>query len=130
MKIKRLLKFYFSADSLERAFDKLIVARACSSGANLADGAECAEYLIELIWEKSELQRLWAYLDGVIAGLSERDCRTLRTYSQMRYGLTSVDAERRKEIRRAAVKFRRRARRTEDFYAGVALVGKYYAMLR
>ena len=74
VKPKKILRFYFGADSLERAFDNLIERKAYDFE---ADTLEVAERLIEVIGDKMKLQRLWGYLDGVISSLYENEREVL-----------------------------------------------------
>lgn len=127
MKVKGILRFYYSAESLERAIDNLILKTACASGGR--DGIADAEKVCALIGEKAELSRLWNYLDSAVAPLTERDKKSLEEYAAMRCGLSKLGCEERKEIRRALVKFTRRVRRLNDFCTELRLVGKYYCLL-
>ena len=128
MKVKRVLRFYFSAESLERAFDKLILSNACSS-ALVRGGYSCAEEICNLVGEKQELSKLWGYLDGVMGGLSETERLSLENYAGMRCGIKKLCEMKQKEIKRAAMKFTRRARRLESFDKALNLVGKYYCLI-
>lgn len=128
MKVKRVLRFYFSAESLERAFDNLIIKYACNSAYSYA-GYSCADAICKIIGEKKELSTLWGYLDGVIGGLSETERLSLETYAAMRCGIKKLCDDKRKEIKRAAMKFTRRARRLASFENALGLVGKYYCLL-
>ena len=123
MKPKRILRFYFGADSLERAFDNLILNKAFDFG---ADTLETAERLCSVIGEKMRLERLWAYLDGVLSVFSEEDRRALKNYSSRR---TFNDAEFR-AIKRAVIKFTRHARRIGEFADGFSVLKKYYCLIR
>lgn len=128
LKIKRVLRFYFSADSLERALNNLIIKGAYSS----AYSSECEKYaekICDLIGEKQSLSRLWEYLDKIMNGLSVDERGVLKSYARMRCGIKKLCGERRREIKRAAVKFTRRARRLESFTEALGLVGKYYCIL-
>ena len=49
MKIKGILRFYFSVESLESAFEKLILARACLP---FADADKNAEKILAIIERK------------------------------------------------------------------------------
>ncbi len=127
MKVKRILRFYFSADSLERAFDNIIL----KSAVNLAEGStrHSAERICGLICEKQELGRLWNYIDGVVGSIPEEDIKSLKLYAGMRYSICRADEEVRKCVKRAVVKFMRRARRLESFNCALGLVGKYYRLI-
>ncbi len=127
MRIKNVLRFYYSADSLERAIDNLITGRAYNSAGS--GGEECAEKICELIGEKSELSVLYNYLDGVITTLPEAERCALENYAVLRGGVKQLGEERIKLLKRAVMKFVRRARRLASFKEGLALVGKYYCLL-
>jgi len=127
MRIKNVLRFYYSADSLERAFDNLIMGRACRF--DDGGGEECAEKICRLIGEKSELSYLYNYLDGVITKLPEADRSALSEYAALRGGVKQLGSEKIKLLKRAVMKFVRRARRLASFKEGLALVGKYYCLL-
>ena len=126
MKVKKFLKFYFCAEKLNGALDNLIMKNAAYP---CTDGWAGAEKICSLIGEKQQLQKLWKYLDGIIAGLSERDFSSLEVYAKMRTGLKKLNRDERNALRRAVVKFTRRAKRLEDFGEGAALVIKYYCLL-
>ncbi len=129
MEIKRILKFYFGADSLEERLNRLMFKSAVSSAGNVANCGECAEKIIELICEKAELAKFWIYLNGVLSLMRVEDLAALERYAFMRCGIRSIDERGRREIRRAAIKFRRRARRLESFKEGIALADKYVNFL-
>ena len=126
MRVKRILKFYFCAEKLNSAFDNLILKNASSP---CADGQAGAERICGLIWEKQQLQMLWGYLDGIIEGFSERDRASLAEYADKRIGLKKLSVSERNELRRAVVKFTRRAKRLYCFADGAGLVDKYYCLL-
>ena len=127
MKVKRILRFYYCAESLERAFDNLIFKIASSSFDK--SSFDCADRLCRIIDEKSELAKLWSYLDGIIPALSEEERSSLEEYAKLRCGIKRLAAEDIKRLRRAVVKFRRHARRLECFYKGLRLVYKYYCLM-
>lgn len=107
MKIKRLMRFYFFAGSLNKTLDDIIMNIACSSGADVyCGGLVYAERIAEIVQAKESLARLWARLNGVMEKLTERDRNTLKLYGALRVG---PRGEIKKEIHRAAVKFTRRA---------------------
>ena len=101
MKIKFLLRFYFSAGSLNDALDKIITHLAVSSGLDIY-----AERIFDIVETKRKLSCLWERLDGVLQKMTERDRQTLKNYAALR---TGVKGEEKREIHRAAVKFARRA---------------------
>lgn len=107
MKIKFLLRFYFSAGSLNDALDKIITHLAVSSGLDIYGGcARYAERIFDIVETKRKLSCLWERLDGVLQKMTERDRQTLKNYAALR---TGVKGEEKREIHRAAVKFARRA---------------------
>ena len=128
MKVKRILRFYFCADSLERAFDNLIINNAYKS-VQPYSGELYAEKICALLEEKKALSWLWYYLDGVIGGITEEERGALESYAKMRFGIKNLDDEKRREIKRAAIKFKRRARRIESFNEALQLINKYYALI-
>ncbi len=128
MKIKRILRFYFFCESLDRALDNLIMKKALVTGAD-SDGVKAAECICKVIYDKSRLSDLWRYMDGIMTSLSDDDLAALKGYAAARGSVKSFDDKTRKEWRRAAVKFRRRARRLDRFSESLKLVGKYYCLL-
>ena len=129
MKSKRLLKFYFSADSLNRALDNLITQNALASENCYYSGEFYAERIIELICAKKELSALWRYLDGVISGFTDNEKNVLKYYGGMRGGTARLSAETVREIKRVTVKFKRRARSLDRFAEGIRLVNGFYALI-
>ena len=129
MKSKRLLRFYFKADELDRALDNLILNYACRS-ADCAKGGEFyAERIIVLIGAKEGLSELWHYLEGVISELKEDEVQTLKSYALLRFGIKKLDADSQKRIKCAVIKFTRHARSLERYAEGVRLVGEYYCLM-
>ena len=124
MKPKKILRFYFGADSLERAFDNLIYGKALNFE---GDALETAERLCAIIGEKIRLKELWNYLDGVISTLPEEDRQALISYSARRDEPLS-DGEW-KAAKRAVIKFTRRARRLEEYTDGFTILKKYYCLI-
>lgn len=122
MKTKKILRFYFSADSLNKAFDTLMVNKACAANSS---GVEACEKLCSLVGDKIQLERLWGYLDGILSTFSEEERATLLKYSARRACLKSSC----KEVKRAVVKFMRRARRLEEFEDSIATLGSYYCLI-
>lgn len=123
MTIKRVLKFYFCVDGYSKLLDWKIRTLAENS-VNLI-GAECAEEICNLLCEKDALAELWGYLDKVLSGFTESERRVLKFYSVYRFGAKGLNDAVRAEIKRCAVKFRRRARRLESFTNSYAVMAKY-----
>lgn len=130
MKSKKLLRFYFASEELNRALDNFIVKAAYDSGGLAGGGLIYAERICALIRAKRELGELWGYLDRVIGGLAEEERLILAKYGRMRRGISKVEESERRAIRRAAVKFSRHARRLGKYTEGIRLVGEYYSLLR
>lgn len=127
MKIKRVLKFYFYCDSLNKAINNLILRRALSSCGK--SGEEVAEDILTVICEKQELGGLYAYLDGIMKKLPERDYNRLFRYAGMRTGIKSLPEAERNAVRSAAAKFVRRARSLLSYTRGLEVLGRYYPLI-
>lgn len=125
MKPKKILRFYFGAESLERAFDNLIMQKAFDFG---SDTLETAERLCTVIDEKMKLERLWTYLDGVLSVFSEEDRQALKNYSSRR--IAGFNDEERRAVKRAVIKFTRHARRIGEFEDDFSVLKKYYCLIR
>ena len=128
MKVKRILRFYYYCESLERALDNIILKKALATE-SYSDGEKSAEFILSLIDEKKKLCSLWGYIDGVMKRLDGADRGSLKSYASVRGSVKTFCEEQRREWKRAAVKFRRRARRIESFADAIKLVGKYYCLL-
>lgn len=126
---KRLLRFYFNADELERALNNLILTCACRSADGVRGGEFYAERIIEITEAKKRLAELWQYLDGVISSLKTGELEPLKYYALMRYGIRKLDTVRQREIKRTVIKFSRRVRSLERYAEGVRLVEEYYCLM-
>lgn len=120
MGTKKILRFYYSADNLERAFENLIMRRACATDADADD----VERLCTVIGEKIDIQRLWGYLDKVLSGLTEEERVLLEKYALGK----PIGGERRR-INGAVAKFLRRSWRMDDFSKEISVLEKYYCLL-
>lgn len=129
MKVKKLLRFFCSAEELNGLLDGLIVHVALQSGADVfSHGERYAERLICLAEEKRALSDLWARLNAVMEGLTEADRITLTEYTRAR--VTPKDEKEAREVHRAVVKFSRRAHGILCGGGdGLRLVNKYYALM-
>ena len=126
MRAKRILRFYFSAEGIERHIDELILKRACDFG---GEGADIAEEICGLIGEKLALSGLWKYLDEVILKLTEDERNYLMYYAYLREGLKSQTTDVYRITRSTVTKFTRRARRLSSFFEAYRLVDKYYYIM-
>lgn len=109
MVIKKLLRFYFSAGSLERALDNLIEGIACKSAEGIRGCGYYADKISAVVAVKAELSGMWAKLDCVLGSMSERDKDSLKRYASLRTGVSKLDMPERRELHRVTVKFSRRA---------------------
>lgn len=129
MIIKRLLKFYFAADDLEYAINRLINAHALRS----ISGEECEEIIdkiLSLTDDKYRLSVLWNALNEVMEKLTEADIKTLKSYALLRVGTNRLEEGDRREIHRAAVKFSRRAKLAiERTHRQYKVLCNYYSLL-
>lgn len=130
MKSKQLIRFYFSAGSINKALDNLILDKALKSANYEKSGEYYAERILKIIGAKEELARLWNYLNGVISVMSEEERAVLKFYGGLRGGLSRLNLEEIKEVKRVTVKFRRHARYAERFQEGLRLVKEYYCLLK
>lgn len=80
MKVKHVLKFYFTAGAAEERLDRLILKRATSIGGG-RDAYECAERVAELVEKKMALGAFYRFLDGVMRAFSESERGVLREYA-------------------------------------------------
>ncbi len=129
MKSKRLLNFYFKAESLNRTLDNLITKYALAS-VDFTRGCEYyAQKICSLIYAKRKLGELWRYLDGVICKFTDEEKRVLRFYGGLRGGTSRLSADKKRVIKRVAVKFARRARNIQSYAEGTAIAGEYYSLL-
>jgi len=130
MKSKQIIRFYFSADEINKALDNLILDKALKS-ANFGRSCEYyAERILALIGAKEELSKLWNYLDGVISSLTARERAVLKFYGESRVGLAGLTPSCMREVKRVTVKFARHARNIGRYGEGVKLVKRYYCLMR
>lgn len=129
MKNKRLLRFYFKADDLERALDNLILYRACASADSAKGGEFCAQKIIALVAAKDELSSLWNYIDGVMQRLAIEEREVLKGYALARCGIKRLPKDSQRAVKKCVVKFVRHARNIERFGEGIKLVNEYYCLM-
>lgn len=127
--LKKILRFYYSAGSLNDALDMIIERVALNSW---KDGeGECFCKVSAVIEVKGELKDFWARLDKVMTSLKEGDLNTLKRYARMRRGISKLSVGDRREIHRALVKFGRRAQKLlENSDRAIKCVYAYYALIR
>ena len=122
-KLKILLKFYFNADTLNGWMDRLIEYGACR-----VEG-ESFERVTGLIEDKRKLCNLMNYLEGRFERLTKRDRATLEKYSLLKVGIKRLEAEERREIKRAVMKFARRLTYIEQYKEELKTLQKYRAIV-
>lgn len=128
MNMKRLLRFYYCAESLDRAFDNIILRRACESARSMREGGEIAEELCKLIEKRRELAVLWERLDGVLGEMDKGDAEFLERYAGSREGMRSFGDDGLKRIRRLTAKISRRLS-LDGLNGAVAVLDGYYCLL-
>lgn len=129
MKSKRLIKFYFCADKLNAAMDRLILAAACRSADDIYNYGKSADRVVELIDAKYTLSGLWQYLDKVMQGFGGEDKATLYGYAFSKGGWARLGRERGNAVRRVVVRFMRRAKYIYRYSEGAELLDKFYALM-
>lgn len=129
MKRKRLLKFYFSVERINRALDNLITENALRSADHTRGGEYYAEKICSIICAKRELSLLWKYLDGIIEQFDEQEKTVLRYYGLCKKGGTALSENSRREVKRVLIKFARRSQNIFRFEEGIRLVNEYYCLM-
>ncbi len=110
MKVKTILKFYFTAEETLGRLDGLIYKKAFS--VNWARSAgDCAEEVAGLVRKKGELCWLARSVGDIVRTFGEGEVKALRRYA---LGAGRPSAEERRENHRLAVAFARRANRAAD----------------
>lgn len=107
MKVKHVLKFYFTAGDAEKRLDRLILKRAVSCGGG-RDAYECAERVAGLVEKKMALGEFYRFLDGAMRPFSVDEREVLRRYAFSPRMAMEGDLPR--EAHRLAVAFARRIR--------------------
>ena len=129
MKRKRLLKFYFSVEKINRALDNLITENALRSADPVCGGEYYAEKICSIICAKRELSLLWKYLDGIIKQFNENEKTVLKYYGLCRKGGVTLSEDSRRELKRVLMKFARHTHNVFRFNEGMRLVNEYYCLM-
>ena len=128
--LKKVLRFYFSAGSLNSALDGIITRLAATSWQDICGGEHTFDKVNAVIEIKAECETFWARLNKVMAKLPSADLLALKKYARRRTGVIGLDAAERKKIHSALVKFRRRAGMLlSNCKRGYACVCAYYALI-
>lgn len=128
--LKKVLRFYFSAGSLNSALDGVITRLAATSWQECCGGERTFDKVNTVIEIKAELEEFWARLNKVMAKLPSVDLLALKKYASLRVGVLGLDAAERKKIHSALVKFKRRAGLLLlSCKRGYACVCAYYALI-
>lgn len=127
MNVKKVLKFYFTADRAERLIDALIARRAYAFDFTRC-AERCAEEVACLVHKKGEMCRFYNYVDGAAETFTAEERGVLRRYALLR-GKRPVGEEGR-EMHRLAVAFARRIRGCgEHFAEGIAAAMEFSFIL-
>ncbi|MDE7301251.1 MAG: hypothetical protein K2N47_03690 [Clostridia bacterium] len=108
MKIKKYLRFYYSAGGLENRLDDFILRYALKSGEGVNNCEACFDKIQKLILDKATLAGLWARIDEVLKKMTVRDKQSLKRYAGIR-GVKRLPEEDQRELHRAVMKFTRRS---------------------
>ncbi len=106
--LKKLLRFYYSAEGVNEALDGVILRLAISSWRDAYGVEHSFEEISRVLEVKAELTSLWAELNAVISAMTEIDGRSLEAYANLRTGIGALEEGERRELHRALVKFKRR----------------------
>ena len=120
MKLKALLKFYFSADFLNAYLDGAVLKYALNYA---GEAEEIADLIFAVTLRKRALKALWGYMDNAFAALTDKEREALRGYARLR---ERVEKNAKK---RASAKFSRRAAGINAFAEGIELVKEYVRIL-
>lgn len=124
-----MLRFYFNADKLNGAADNLMMRYACIAAGAEGGGEFYAEKILKLIAVKDVLAEFWSYLNGVVGKIPPADVEILRRYCLMRTGISRLPDNSRKEIKKALIKFTRRARFAERFAQAEEVINEFYSLI-
>ena len=128
MKVKRLVKFYFNVEQLEKMLDGKIRNIAEKSADYNKSCEFFADKILEIISDKAELAGLWGFIDKIISSMSAKNVQALRYYARLRTGFNSLSAGVKRGIKTAAVQFTRHARGIERFRQALGVLNKYYCL--
>lgn len=123
MKVKMLLRFYHSADRLEKSLDRILFRHALRPTNTLVD----IEKICQVMEMKDELSRLWAYLDGIMSVLTRQERMMLKIYAKCRSSnaLLCLPSEVQRQLHTCVGKFRRRCTGVQK-YAHALIVLKEF----
>lgn len=127
LKVKKILRFYFSCERLNEYIDKLMLKIACSWYDGLCEVG--ADKICKLIEEKSELNKLWIYLDNVIKALPSTTVANLEKYAYLNVWLKRLPDCEYREMRRSVECLVRKLKRIDKFDNSVAIACGYSALL-
>ncbi len=120
MKVKMLLRFYFSAQRIDAAINNLIFTQARAPSAFVGGGEAAMEKIIYLIADKDALGDLWAYLHQVMTAFVQ-DEQVLRAYAFRRKREDAL------LTRRVVMRFRRHAWGYARFSEALKILPQYLA---
>ena len=125
MKLKRILKFYFSAEKLNKSLDGTITRYALASADYSVSAESCAEKICAVI----ETKKAFSQLNGIMCKFGADEVKTLEYYANLRGGILKLPEGARREIKRVLTKFSRKGRGIERFKEGLRAVDAYFAVL-
>lgn len=130
VKLKKVLRFYFSAGSLNCALDGVINRLASTSWQDICGCEHSFDKVNTVIEIKEELKVFWERLNRVMAKLPAVDLLSLKKYASLRVGVSGLDADERRRIHSALVKFKRKVGTVLSISAkGYRCVCVYYALI-
>lgn len=128
--LKKVLRFYFSAGSLNCALDSLAEGIASSSWKDLYGGKHAFDRVGQIIKVKGELSCFWSRLNVVMEKLPQSDLLILKKYASLRTGITKLSASGQQAVRASLIKFKRRAGRIiNSCPTAYACVCAYYPLI-
>lgn len=120
MKVKAILRFYFTAERVEAMLDRLIYKKALSVSAGRG-AYECAEEVAELVEKKGELCEFAVFLGRALSKFSARELEVLKRYAfsprRSEVEIVQEGGDGAAEAHRLAVAFARRIRGGAEKYS-------------
>lgn len=129
MKLKRILKFYFSAEKLNKSLDGTITRYALASADYSVSAESCAEKICAVIETKKAFSQLYDYINGIMCKFGADEVKTLEYYANLRGGILKLPEGARREFKRVLTKFSRKGSGIERFKEGLRAVDAYFAVL-
>ena len=119
------MRFYFTADKLDRALDGLILSITEKAAEGVRNCEYYADKICAVIEDKAELKKLWNYLNNVISEFGVKEAEILKFYALSHKSIVKLPENVRKSVKSAAVKFSRRAYAVKAYEREVKVADKY-----